>query len=285
MTDLRRYIPAWIRRPARSVRRTYRELTWRSRSLPDFLIIGAQKAGTSSLFAYLGQHPQLIPSHIKEVHFFDGGLDEEVDTYGLGEAWYRSHFPRRRMLGPDRMTFEASPLYLFNPLAPMRISDLVPEARLIAILRNPTERAISHYHHFRRIGWESLPMLEAFRSEESRLASAIEQEYYKSPSYIRYSYKRRGLYRNQLARYLEHFPMRKMFIASSEAFFARPRTVLDDVLDFLELDGYVEAVDVRPRNVGSYESNSNAEARDYLDAYFRPHNEALFELIGRRFNW
>ncbi len=76
----------------------YRQLTSSGRSLPDFIVIGAHKTGTTSLHEYLGKHPQLLSSYKKETHFFDGGLDRDVDTYLKGEAWYRSHFPRTMSL-------------------------------------------------------------------------------------------------------------------------------------------------------------------------------------------
>ena len=150
----------------------YRQATWRTGSLPDFIIIGAQKSGTTSLYSYLSQHPQLLPSIHKAVHFFDGGLDESADNFEKGEAWYRAHF-QLRMHAHER-TFEASPLYIFNPLAPKRIYDLVSEAKIIAVLRNPTERAISQYFHEKGgKNRDPLSIREALREEETRLKAVV----------------------------------------------------------------------------------------------------------------
>ena len=122
MPSLKQMIPSRVKKPISRLRhrltRPYRQATWRSRALPDFIIIGAMKSGTSSLFAYLGQHPQLFPSSKKEVHFFDGGASADVDNYVKEQAWYRAHFPLRKHMSTDSKTFEASPLYIFNPLAP-----------------------------------------------------------------------------------------------------------------------------------------------------------------------
>ncbi len=91
-----------------------------------FLIIGAQKAGTTSLAYYLSQHPHLVASHEKVVHYFDGGIVETVDNYLKGEAWYRSFFPRKSTMAPEALSYEASPLYLFNPWVPERIFEMNP---------------------------------------------------------------------------------------------------------------------------------------------------------------
>src|SRR5690606_33886153 len=138
----------------------YRILTWKKRALPDFIIVGAQKAGTTSLFHYLSEHPQIISPYKKEVHYFDGGLNPEIDTFKKGEKWYRSNFPRKPK-SKSIKTFEASPLYLFNPLAPQRIKDLLPNVKLIILLRDPVERAISQYHHEnKKTKWDNMPILE-----------------------------------------------------------------------------------------------------------------------------
>src|SRR5436309_16134274 len=107
--------------------------------LPDFIVIGAQKSGTGSLYAYLNGHPDVAGARVKEVHYFDLHYHRGVD-------WYLDQFPDEAAARP-RCTGEASPYYLFHPHAPRRAFDLVPDARLIALLRDPVDRAISHYHH------------------------------------------------------------------------------------------------------------------------------------------
>lgn len=270
---------------ARCLAQPYRQLMWSQRVLPDFIILGAQKAGTTSLHAYLSQHPQLVPSSRKEVHFFSGGLDPEVDKYEKGLAWYRSHFPPKGTLGPEQKTFEASPLYLFNPLAPGRMAEHAPHVKLIAVLRNPTERAVSHYFHEKRKGREPLPIAEALRAEEGRLEPILQQEDYKNDVFIHHSYKSRGLYKQQLERYLEHFRREQLLVINSDELFARPPCVLKRVFDFLEVDAGFRVADLSPSNVGTNKNSVGSEVYRYLNDFFRPHNHALYDLLGTSYNW
>ncbi|MGH9436880.1 MAG: sulfotransferase domain-containing protein, partial [Terriglobia bacterium] len=264
----------------------YRQRTWQNRALPDFIIIGAQKAGTTSLFSYLRQHPQLLPSCVKEIHFFDGGLNPNIDNFGKGQAWYRAHFPLRKNLGADQKTFEASPLYIFNPLAPRRIFELIPEVKIIALLRNPTERAISDYFHERRGNRESLPIYEALQQEDKRLESVINSKDFKNSVFIRHSYKSRGLYKEQLERYLGFFPRQRILLLGSEKFFADPNEALRRVFEFVEVEPEFKVKNLKPRNVSNASrSEVAADVYEYLDSYFLPHNQALYELVGENYGW
>jgi hypothetical protein len=259
--------------------------TWQARELPHFIIIGAQKGGTTSLYFYLSQHPQLVPSFKKEVHFFDGGTDPDVDSFSKGMPWYRAHFPLRFALGRLRRTFEASPLYLYSPLAPRRIHEHMPRVKLIALLRNPTDRAIAHYFHERRKHREPLPLLEALQQEEERLGPALEQGDYKSAAYRHCSYKRRGLYKLQLERYFKFFSREQMLILSSESFFAHPRASLKRLFEFVDVNSEARIPDLTPRNVGANRGQINPGVLEYLDNYFKPHNRALYEFIGEDYGW
>ncbi len=263
----------------------YRRATWRSRSLPDFMIIGAQKSGTGSLYAYLSQHPQLLPSYKKEVHFFDGGLIPNIDNFEKGQAWYRAHFPFRKNVSTHSRTFEASPSYIFSPLTPRRIFDLVPEVKLIAVLRNPTERAISHYFHEKRKGRESMPIKEALQEEEKRLESVIDNKDYKSNIFIRHSYKGHGLYKRQIERFLKYFPWQQILVLNSEEFFSEPYNTLRQVFEFVGVDTGFKVKDLTPRNVAKNKSEVDPDIYRYLNNYFLPHNQALYELVGKRCGW
>ena len=170
----------------------YRERTSASRVLPEFIIIGAQKAGTTSLFYYLSQNPNLAPSIKKEVHYFDGGLDPNQDDFLKGESWYRAHFQRTKEIQATGIPFEATPSYLFHPEVPQRINQLIPDVKMLVLLRNPTDRAISHYFHEKRKNRENLSIKEAFEKEEERLKPILEKCDYKNPGFFRYSYKLRG---------------------------------------------------------------------------------------------
>ena len=122
----------------------FHRITAPFRALPDFLIVGAQKGGTSSLYAYLAQHPSVLPSFRKEVKFFDC-------NYFCGHTWYRAHFPLRYKLSRgNRITGEGTPNYLFHPTALQRLALTLIDVKIIILLRNPADRAYSHYQHQKR---------------------------------------------------------------------------------------------------------------------------------------
>ena len=257
-----------------------REATWRFRPLPDFIIIGAQKSGTTSLFFYLSQHPEIVPPLKKEIHYFDGGLKPNVDNYCKGEPWYRAHFPLKGNLAPGQIVFEASPLYLYNPLAPRRIFDLMPDVKMIVLLRNPINRAISQFNHNKRQGKEPLSLFEALKKEEARMRPAVEQNDYKSDLFRRYSYKSRGLYKEQLERYFNHFSRDQLLILPSKVFFTQTRKTLRRIFDFVGVSEDFQVKDLTPRNVSHKNRNVPPAVYQYLDSFFKPHNQALFDLLG-----
>ena len=269
----------------RPVKTLYRRATWSYRVFPEVLIIGAQKAGTTSLFWYMGLHPQLVPSFKKEVHYFDGGNTGETDNFAKGEAWYRSHFPLGKNVGEHQKVFEASPLYLFHPLVAERIHNRAPDAKLIVILRNPTDRAISHYYHEVKMGTETLPLMQALQSEEQRLESILLEGQYHKAEFGRYSYLARGKYYEQLQAYLKYFDLENILIINSELLFSQPEVALKVVFDFVGVDPTFFADDLKPMNVGIKKSEDLVEVRRFLDSYFKPHNEKLFRFLGEDYGW
>ena len=264
----------------------FRTITSSKRCLPDFIVIGSQKSGTTSLFKYLCQHPQLIPAYNKkEVHFFDGGTDPNIDNYKKGTSWYRAHFPLRKDMTLDEQAFEASPLYIFNPLACERIASLIPEVKLIALLRNPTERAISHYFHEKKNGMEPLGIREALDAEDDRLRHSIKQKNFKSNEFIHYAYKSRGMYKEQLDRFLKLFPLNQLLVLSSEDFFCDTTFCLERIFNFLGVEQDCEVGDLTPINVGSNKFSPESDIYQYLDDYYSLHNQALYDLLGDNFGW
>lgn len=263
----------------------YREATWRSRNLPEFMIIGAQKSGTSSLYYYLSQHKQVVPSYVKEVHYFDGGLKPSIDNFKKGLSWYRSNFPRAGAIGNCRKTFDSSPLYLFNPIVPKRISNILPKVKLIAVLRNPTERAISHYFYEKKLGYESLPIMDAFLAEEERLRPILERQDYKHTNFIHFSYKSRGLYYDQIKRYLKYFSMSNILVINSVSLFDDPESTLRRVFQFIGVDDEFDVEDLHACNVSKNRTKVAPAIYEYLDEYYCSQNHLLYELIGEDFNW
>lgn len=262
-----------------------RHATWQLRALPDFMIIGAQKSGTTSLFYYLSQHPQLAPSPIKGIHYFDGGNLPGLENFAKGEAWYRSHFPLRSQMRTGQLAFEASPLYLFHPLAPKRIFDLVPHVKMISILRNPTDRAISHYYHVKRHHLEPLPILDALQQEEQRLEPALRDGVFNGSEFLQYTYKSRGRYKEQLERYYEYFPREQILVLNSEEFFREPGVTLAEIFHFIGVDANYQVKDLTLKNPARTRYQVDTEVYDYLNGYFRSANHDLYALLGRDLGW
>lgn len=275
-------IPPALQPPTVEHLQLTRRWTSAFRRLPDFLIIGAQKAGTSSLYAYLCAHPAVAPALAKEIHYFDY-------NYARGESWYRAHFPGiwEQWRKGYRATGEASPYYLFYPHAPRRAAALVPAARLIALLRNPADRAYSHYQHQVRLGLEPCTFEEALEQEAARLAGEYEKliwdDTYYSFNYQNYSYRARGMYAGQLARWLSFFPREQLLVLPSDELYHSPARSLKRVLDFLGLPPW-EPDFFRVENEGQY-APPDAATRRALGKWFAPHNATLYDMLHQDFGW
>ena len=256
----------------------FRYATSLVRSLPDVIIIGAQKSGTTSIFKYLSQHPNIEVGAPKEVHYFD-------NYYQYGDLWYRSHFP----IKSSSCVLEASPNYLFFPYAAQRIHQLMPKVKLVAILRNPTERAISHYYHQVRGNAEKLPLLEALQAEEERISpllqNLIEDETAISRDLRRYSYKKRGIYIDQLEVYWKYFDPKNLLILNYEEFCQQPEKVLEKIYSFVGVEPNNSELDMSRYNVGANKKEASPEVYQYLDEFFKPHNERLYSRLNQDFGW
>ena len=271
----------------RSLAGACRDMTAGYRMLPDFLIVGEAKAGTTTLYDLLARHPHVAPAAMKEVHFFDL-------RYARGIDWYRAQFPlsyrvRGSYRGPGArlVTGEASPYYMLHPHAPSRIKSLMPDVRLIVLVRNPVERAYSHYNHEERAGREPLSFEEAIEREPERLAGErdrmIADEQYSSVTYRRNSYLLRGHYAEQLERLYRMFRRDQLLVVCSEELFTNAPKTYADVVSFLGLPRDTRNV-IRRQNSGSYSAMSPA-MRDRLTRYFKPHNERLYAMLGRDLGW
>ncbi|MGC9360471.1 MAG: sulfotransferase family protein [Anaerolineae bacterium] len=260
------------------------------RSLPDYVIIGAQKAGTTSLQKALARHPDVCTSLVKEVHYFDLHYDQ-------GERWYRAHFcrdvsqARAEKPGHPVVTGEATPFYLAHPMAAERAAHTIPDARLIVLLRDPVERAYSQYAHEVRLGHEHATVHNAFARE---LALGADDERI-GPLGIdawtlsHRSYLYRGLYAKQLAAWFARFDADQFLILRSEDYFAEPVETLDQVCAFLGVRKVSdlqrpEAFDVH-HNRGEPRAPLPLALRKQLEAYFAGPNRALEDLLGRKMGW
>lgn len=270
----------------RHVEMHLRKATAPWRALPDFVIAGAQKSGTSSLHHYLVQHPQLLPAAIKEVHYFNGGLDPRWDKYAEGPRLYRSYFPLRMTVQQRRaLCFESTPDYLFNPVAAARMAALLPDARYIVLLRDPVERAISHYFHELRRGRETADIETAFAQEAARLASALATGNFKDPRFINLSYVARGMYAEQLERLFAHIDRDRVLVLEAEALFETPVQTLRRVLDFIGIGDFPQSVDIRPTGLSDNKTDIPARLRAGLQDRFAAPNQRLAALLGEKFRW
>ena len=279
-------IPAPARVIARNALWTYGRATAAARPLPDFLILGAQKAGTTALYAYLREHPALTGPAWKEVSFFDR-------HFWRSEAWYRGNFPNKISLrairaraGIDPIIGEASPSYVFHPQAPERAAALVPDARLIVLVRNPVDRALSHYHHEVALGREPLPFEQALDDEETRMAGELERmrdPRYFSHAWWNFTYQARGRYAEQLERWLELFPHEQLLVIPSEDLLQRPRETHAHVLDFLRAPPHELAA--YPRIFEREYPAMDSATRDRLREHFAEPNRRLYEILGRDLGW
>jgi hypothetical protein len=267
-------------------------MRWRSatrslRTLPDFLVLSGGRCGSTSLFAVLCAHPQVMtPSH-KEMHFFDRNHERGLD-------FYRRLFPlaahrraRERRLGLSVLTGEATTYYLLHPAVPARVFAAVPQVRLIAILRDPVDRAYSHYQLCVRAGKETLSFEDALDAEEQRLANAEERllsdPAYDSPSHRYHSYVTRGLYLPQLERWEQLFPREQFLVLASEDFFSDAAGSVARVCAFLGLEPHPGPLPA-PRNRATYEE-LRPETRRRLQERFAEPNRRLSEHLGLEFGW
>ena len=244
----------------------YRRATSPWRRLPDFIIIGAQKAGTSSLYFYLSQHPGIRMSALKETHYYNYYI-----LRGKGLSWYRGFFPLK-IRTKEKMTGEASPYYLFDEDVPARIKKDLPNVKLIALFRNPIDRAYSAYNmNKRQFKAKNFPTFEEAIAnpdtsfEQSRL------------------YLHRGRYSEHIKPWLSAFRRDQLLFVKSEELFRDPRKTLDEVYEFLGVEKlYPE--NIQAQEVGSY-TELSPKTRVELEKYFRKTNDELVELLGARYRW
>ena len=244
------------------------------RVLPDFLVIGVMKGGTTSFFNYLARHPQINPPFRKEIKFFD-------IHYLQGLGWYRAHFPTRFKMKPGMVTGEATPYYIFHPTAPNRIAKVLPNVKLIALLRNPMDRAYSHYNHMVRVGREPLSFDEAIEKEAERLngeeEKIIADPRYSTFNHLHYSYLARGRYIEQLQKWFAIFPREQMLILASEEIYTSPASAYRKAVEFLGLSAW-EPNDFKIYKQGVYEEMP-ASTRNHLIDYYRPCNQRLYDCL------
>jgi len=292
-----------ISRILEMTRLSYRSITKNFRMFPNFIIAGAPRCGTTSLYAYLISHPCVLPAAKKETAFFNFAYNENVD-------WYRTFFPmisyknkQQKKYQKIMITGEATPGYLVNPLVPKRIAKSFPKMKIIVLLRNPIDRAYSHYHHNLSLGLETLSFEEALKKENERIDGwlerlAEEEEKLSHQNFMSFilnlirikpdrlfifSYLLGGIYVKQLEYWMKSFPKEQFLILKSEELFSDPKGIFKQTQDFLEIPEF----DIKKYGShfsGEY-SQMNESIRNYLREYFKPHNEKLYKFLGKDFEW
>lgn len=275
----------------------YRVMTNQMRLMPDFLIIGGERCGTSSLYYYLTEHPGITSASTKETHFFD-------ENFAKGLSWYRAQFPSsvykhyvKTVFKRDLITGEGTPYYMLYPHAPKRTFEIVPNVKLIALLRNPVERAYSKYWIEKMAGFETWPFEDAIKGEHERLAGErekmLQDETYYSHSFRHFSYLTRGIYVDQLQNWLQYYPREQMLILRSEDLYSDPAEVFKQTLEFLSVptgELKQEFKNYRRPSKKGYRKKVvppklDLHIRNYLVEYFKPHNARLYDFLGVDFGW
>ena len=280
-----------------------RVFTKKSRLLPNFIIIGTPRAGTTSLYQYLISHPNVLSAVKKETVFFNYAYHVNLD-------WYRMYFPTKRECERIKnkrghqilITGEATPSYLIDPRIPKRIFEKLPKIKLIILLRNPVDRALSHYHLNVSLGIESLSFEEAINQEPLRINKSFEEikndksvyddnaaSYFlrllkfQPQNYFNFSYLNSGKYYEHLKNWTRFFPENQLLILKSEDFFNDPKSYFKQVQDFLDLPyfdlgGYYRHFEIKYPTM-------NDNLRKSLIKKFQPHNEKLYKFLNKDFEW
>ena len=280
--------PNWYKNPNKfSIGRAFQMVTSSIRTLPNFIIIGSSKSGTWATHNYLLQHPDIGYS-ARNIHFFEYAYSNKI-------SWYKSHFPtklykslvesirkRKCLMGEHTST------YLYHPLVPQRVKDVIPNVKLIVLLRNPVDRAYSNYNMFVRTGIEKRTFEDAIFSEIKRIEIIKENNNFqiKNPNFsnrVEFNYLRIGTYVDSLENWLKFFRREQFCIIENKDLSKNPQQVFDKIFKFLNLSSF-ELKQEERWNVGKYEKMKTSTRKILVD-YFKPYNERLYKLLGQNFSW
>lgn len=256
-------------------------------TLPDYLIIGTARSASTSLYQYLIQHSSVIPALTKQLHFFDTYYSRGIEWYKVCLPYKWTKFYREKILKTKFVTGEATPHYMIHPLASKRVFEIIPNVKLIVILRNPVDRAYSHYQTEFQNKNETLSFEDAISDEPHRSEIEFEKlkndENYISKDYPHRAYLTSGIYIDQLKRWMEYFPREQFLILKSEDFATQTSSIFNETLKFLGLPEF-ELTEYEKIHSRNYEK-MNPDTRKKLIEYFKPYNEQLHALLGRDFGW
>lgn len=272
-------------RGAQGTAKRWRQITAPFRMLPDFVIPGEAKCGTTSLYRYLCREPSILAANMKEPNNFW--------RFGASPLWCRQHYPLRmtkwvrKWKGMRTLTGDASPEYFSKPSVATSVRELCPDIPLIFLFRDPIERAWSDHHMLTRAGVEKLPFAARVReslrwygdpSMSEVLAKLGELEHHPA------RYIGRGRYRANLQPWLREFHRDRMLFLCSESFFENPEGEVNRVLQFLGLPK-TKQTDWPVYKKGREKAEMDPAIREELEAFFAPSNQSLFEFLGEEWPW
>ncbi|NJL54833.1 sulfotransferase domain-containing protein [bacterium] len=260
------------------------------RSYPDFLIIGTQKAGTTSLYDYLVQHPQVVKNNTwKEVRYFD-----VPENYSQGIGWYLGNFPYKFQKG-TRLTLDVSPSYLYFNYVPELIKRDLGDIKMIAVLRDPVERAYSAWQMYHSFATDpSISPNNRAIADTRTFAEAIAQEMDPATSTAQYPYDyiARGKYAEQLENYYRYFDKGDILVLNFDWLKEDLTFVLNSICDHLNIERFpqetIQSFAQQKSNVGKYEpkdKDSDTKTLELLREYFAPFNQRLRSLLECDFKW
>jgi len=266
------------------IKRHYYYLTSGSRVLPNFFVVGGVRCGTTSLYHYLGQHNCIKPAAYDELGYFD-------DNYHLGLNWYRSLFTTKdtqkkiELKHGKFLTYDVTPFYIYNPLVVDRISKFSPDVKIIASLRNPIDRAYSNFNDRIQREGDTETTFEDIVNYEIEIIEKNNDS--KDDAFLVNTFYEldlgKGLYAKQLEYWFKKIPRQNIFIISSEDLQTNTEHTLSEIFEFLEIP-IQKIEDVTRQNKIKY-PKMDSSTREILNNFFKPYNEKLFSLLGKKFNW
>ena len=246
---------------------------------PNFIVIGFMKCGTTSLFDYISQHPRVLRAFEKEIEFFN-----RDDLYKLGVEWYRSNFPPIPSQS-GYLSGEATPNYITcGAKAAQKVQSLFPDLKFIVALRNPVQRAISHYYFSLKRGAKHQSFEKKIDEDINKLNEKLQQVNGFNNINRLWGIVLSGLYVYFLEQWMNIFPKEQFLILKTEDLAENTSDTMSRVFNFLGLPAY-EQIQYPQKNKGSYSSNINEEILMRLQEFYRPHNQRLEELMGCKFDW
>lgn len=291
---LKSFAPRWALDAADVTTRMLALATATDRPFPDFLVIGAKRGGTTSLFNYLVRHPGILGLYPqargkKSTDYYFANNDQT-------ERWYRSHFHSNvyrkflsTRLGYTALSFEASPYYVWDPRIAEKVAGRSPQTKAILLLRDPVKRAWSHYQERVQNGVEPLKFSEALEREDERLDGELDRmlsdPHYHSTAWDWYSYKSRGEYLWQIENWTRHLPRENLLVLFSETLYVDTQTTVDKICNFLSLPRFALPT-TRTYNASQQTQERIGEREEEnLGKYFQAHNQELAQYLELDVPW